>query len=159
MTDKDDKIPIPTSQSYSDFGGTSNNEDFCKGLPNYLINPSKKGDIHDIMIDANEEQNETDFGYDSNCDTEEINNIDEELHLESLFKQVSVADQDSNKDIEVSDRNMVEMDVVKTQYGTQQGLTLHETPRDWSDPPPDGSRNKPQFKIVDNPGKWGSFCY
>ena len=62
MTDKDDKIPIPTSQSYSDFGSASNNEDVSKCLPNYLTNPSKKGNIHDIMIDTNEEKNETCFG-------------------------------------------------------------------------------------------------
>ena len=69
------------------------------------------------------------------------------------------SDQDSNKDIELSDRNMVEMDVVKTQYGTL-GLTVHETPRDWKDPPPDESRNEPEFKlVVDNSGGWGSFCY
>ncbi len=159
MTDEDGKTPIPISQSYSDFGSTSDNEHVVKDLPNYLTNQSMKGDIHDIIIDENEENNETGVRYDSDCEAEEINDFDNELHLTRLFKLVSIAEQDSNEDIEVSDRNMVEMEVVTSaQYATQ-GLTVHEAPKDWSDPPPDKSRNEPEFKLVDNPGNWSSFSY
>ena len=158
MTDEEGETPLPTSQSYSDIGSASDNDDVGKGLPNYLTKPSKKGEIYDIMIDANEEKNETGVGFDSNCEAEEVDDIDGEVHLARLFKMVSIADQDSNEDIELSDRNMVEMDVVKTQFGTP-GLSVHETPKDWKDPPPDESRNEPEFKLVDNPGEWSSFCY
>ena len=48
----------------------SDNENIVKEFPNYLANPSKKGDIHDIMIDANEERDETGVDYDCNCDAE-----------------------------------------------------------------------------------------
>ena len=51
---------------------------------------------------------------------------------------------------------MVEMDVVRNIYGTP-GLSVHETPRDWKDPPPEESRNEPEFKLVDNPGGCSSF--
>jgi len=158
MTDEDGQSPIPTSQSYSDFGTVSDNENVGKGLPNYLINPSKKGDIHDIMIDAKEEDNETGVGYDSDGDAQEIDDIDDEVHLARLFKLVSITDQESNEDIEVSDRNMVQMEFVTSQFGTQ-ALNVHETPKDWTDPPHDESRNEPEFKAVDNPGNWSSFCY
>ena len=110
------------------------------------------------MIDANEEKNETGVECDSDCEAEEVNDIDEELHLARLFKLASIADQDSNEDIELSDKNMVQMDVVRNIFGTP-GLSVHETPRDWKDPPPDESRNEPEFKLVDNPGGWSSFCY
>ena len=102
------------------------------------------------MIDSNEEKNEKGVGYNSDCKAEEVNDIDKRLHLAMLFKLASIADQDSNEDMELSVRNMLEMDVVKTRYGTS---------RDWKDPPPDESRNELEFKLVDNPGDWGSFCY
>ena len=113
MTDEDGETPLPTSQSYSDVGSASDDDDIGKGRPNFLTKPSKKGEIYDIMIDANEEKNETGVGFDSDCEAEEVDDIDEELHLARLFKMTSIADQDSNEDIELSDRNMVEMDVVK----------------------------------------------
>ena len=98
MTDEDGQSPIPTSQSYSDFTRASENDHVVKALPNYLTNQSVKGDIHDIMIDTNEENNETGAGCDSDCEADEINNIDNELHLARLFKLVSIAEQDSNED-------------------------------------------------------------
>ena len=91
------------------------------------------------MIDSNEEKNEKGVGYNSDCKAEEVNDIDKRLHLAMLFKLASIADQDSNEDMELSVRNMLEMDVVKTRYGTS---------RDWKDPPPDESRNELEFRRV-----------
>ena len=104
MTDEDGKTPLPRSQSYSYVSSTCDDENVGKCLPNHLIKPSKKGETHDIMIDANEEKNETGIECDSDCEAEEINDIDEELHLARLFKLASIADQDSNEDIELSDK-------------------------------------------------------
>ena len=159
MTEQDGKTPISNSQSYSHSSSASDNEDIFKGLPNYLTNPSKKGDIHDIMIDANEECNEICIGYGSNSDTEEINDIDNKVHLIRLFNLASIADKDFNKDVHISDRNMVEKDFTKTRYGIQDLLMVHKEPKDWGDLLPVKLKNEPQFKLVDNHDNYGSSYY
>ena len=82
-----------------------------ESLPSYLINPSKKDDVADgFMGDVSEEVRETGVGYDSNEDANEVQDIDDEIHMVNLFKILAITEPESNNNIEVSDGNMVELD-------------------------------------------------
>ena len=128
-------------------------------LPNYLINPSKKGEATDFLSDVSEDGRETGLGYDSDDNADEIMDIDDEMHMVSMFKTLSVIDQESNEDIEVSDRNMVQFDVKLPKKITPEDIKIHCVPNDWEDPAPDTERNEPPFELVDNPGNWSSYSF
>ena len=63
-----------------------------------------------------------------------------------------ITEQDSNEDIEILDRNMVELDS-ELPY-----LKIHSVPDNWIDPPHDATKNEPPFESLENPVKWSRFC-
>ena len=144
-----------TTIAINDSVADNNDEQFIinTNLPNYLIKPHKKGDSSDFIGDVLEDDIETGAGYDSDDNADEVNDIDDEMHMARMFKLMSITDLDSNEDIEILDRNMVELD------SELPNLKIHSVPDDWIDPPHDATKNEPPFESLDNPGKWSSFCY
>ena len=128
-------------------------------LPNYLINPSKKDDEADnFMGDVSEDDRENGAGYDSDANAEEVNDFDDEMHMAKLFKALAVTEQESNVDIEVSDRNMVELDRF-IPNDLPKNMKIPCVPDDWTDPAPATEKNEPPFDLVDNPGNWSSYAF
>ena len=128
-------------------------------LPNYLINPSKKDDdADDFMCDVSEDDRENGDGYDSDENAEEVNDFDDEMHMAELFKALAVTEQESNVDIEVSDRNMLELVKSMPNY-LPKNIKIHNVPDDWTDPAPATEKMEPPFDLVDNPGNWSSYAF
>ena len=144
-----------TTIDINDSVADNNDEQFLinTNLPNYIIKPHKKGDSSDFIDDVVEDDVETGAGYNSDGNADELNDIDDEMHMARMFKLASITDLDSNEDIEILDRNMVELD------SELPNLKIHSVPDDWIDPPHDATKNEPPFESLDNPGKWSSFCY
>ena len=101
-----------TTIDINDSEADNNDEQFLinTSLPNYLIKPHKKGDSSDFIVDVQEDDVETGAGYDSDGNADELNDIDDEMHMARMFKLMSITDLDSNEDIEILDRDMVELD-------------------------------------------------
>jgi len=146
---------IPMTIDILDSEANNNDEQFTisTSLPNYLIKPHKKGDTSDFIVDVQEDDIETEAGYDSDGNADELKNIYDEMHMARMFKLMSITYLESNEDIEILDRNMVELDS-ELPY-----IKMHSVPDDWIDPPHDASKNEPPFESLDNPGKWSRFCY
>ena len=63
MKDQGDKTQIPDDKNNPDSGIVSGNEHIDQGLPNFLTNPSNKGDTHEIMVNKATDSNETGIKY------------------------------------------------------------------------------------------------
>ena len=159
MEDQNGNAPSQSTTIDSEAHEEPTNLHALESLPNYLINPSKKDDVtDDFMGDVSEENRETGAGYDSNEDANEVQDIDDEMHMATLFKMLAVTEQESNDDIEVSDRNMVELQG-KIPNDLPENVKIHCVPEDWVNPAPNTEKNEPPFDSIDNPGQWSSYAF
>ncbi len=81
-----------------------------RNIPKYLTESQCKDDHTECLTNLAEDKNETGLGYDSNEDANKLNHIDDEMPTAMMFKLMSIAEHESNKDIEVSDRNSIEFE-------------------------------------------------
>ena len=151
----------PMQPTMNNFEGNEESNDLhaLVHLPNYLINPSKKDDdADDFMCNVLEDDWENCAGYDSDENAEEVNNFDDEVHMAKLFKALAVTEQESNVDIEVSDRNMVELGRSMLN-NLPKNIKIHNVPDNWTDPAPATEKNEPPFDLIDNTGNWSSYAF
>ena len=99
-----------------------------------------------------EDENETGLGYDSNGDTDEVENIDDKVNLVRLFRLTSIIDQESNDNIEV-EKNLLEFKESFRKNVNPDSLLIHCVPDDLQDPPPAIDKDEPPFECIDNPGE------
>ena len=111
------------------------------------------------MVYVNDDKNESGEGYDSDGDVEELDAIGDEMHLARMFKLMYIIDQDSNEDVEVSDRTMVNFDKELPIDMPTENIKIHCIPEDWIDSPHNVSKNEPPFASVNNPGDWSSLSF
>jgi len=159
MDDENGTAATQPSSPDSTGNGDSISLELNQSLPNYLLETVNKGNNVDLMVDVNEDNNESGAGYDSDGDAEELDAIGDEMHLARMFKLMSITDQDSNEDVEVSDRTMVNFDKELPIDMPTENIKIHCIPEDWIDPPHNVSKNEPPFASVDNPGDWSSFSF
>ena len=110
MSSEDDDAPTHPTMADSEANDEPENVHIITHLPNYLINPFKKGDTTNFLSNVSEDCRETGLSYDSDDNAHKITYIDKEMQMASMFKALSMTDQESNKDIEVSDHNMVQFE-------------------------------------------------
>jgi len=160
MSNEDSDPPTQPTTADSEANNEPENVHVVTHLPNYLINPSKKGDVTDFLSDVSEDGRETGIGYDSDDNADKIMDIDVEMHMAAMFKTLSLIEQESNKDIEVSDRNMVQFNTKLPKNITPENIIkIHCVPDNWEDPAPYTERNEPPFELVDNPGNWSRYSF
>ena len=159
MEDQNGKAPLQSTTIDSEAYEEPTNLHALESLPNYLINPSKKDDVADgFMGDVSEEDQETGAGYDINEDANEVQDIDDEMHMAKLFKMLAITELESNNDIKVSDRNMVELEG-KIPNDLPENVKIHCVPEDWVDLAPNTEKTEPSFESFDNPGKLSSYKF
>ena len=78
--------------------------------------------------------------------------------MAKLFKALAVTEQESNVDIEVSDRNMVELGRSMLN-NLPKNIKIHNVPDNWTDPAPATEKMEPPFDLIDNPGNWPSYAF
>ena len=159
MEDQNGKAPSQSTTIDSEAHAEPTNLHALEHLPNYLINPSKKDeDAGDFLSDVSEDNRETGLGYDSDENADELKEMDNEMHMATLFKALAVTEQESNVDIEVTDRNMVELER-SMPNDLPKDIKIHNVPDDWTDPAPATEKNEPPFDLIDNPGNWSSYAF
>ena len=158
MSNEDGVPPTQETTGDSEANTQPDNIYVFTDLPNYLINPSKKGEVTDFLSDVSEDNRETGLGYDSEDVADEVGDIDDEANLARLFRLASITDQDANENIEV-DKNMLEFKQAIKKNVNPESLQIHNVPDDWKDPPPAIDKDEPPFESIDNPGEWSSFAF
>ena len=132
MSSEDGDPPRQPTTADSEANDEPENVHVVTHLPNYLINPSKKGDTTNFLSNVSEDCRETGLGYDSNNSANEIMDIDKEMYMTSMFMALSMTDQESNKDIEVSDYNMVQFEKQLPKDITPENIIkIHCVPNNW----------------------------
>ena len=95
MSNEDGVPPTKETTGDSEANTQPDNIYVFTDLPNYLINPSKKGELTDFLSDVSEDNRETGFGYDSEDVADEVGEIDDEkiLHGSSGWLQSQIRTQ------------------------------------------------------------------
>ena len=110
MSDEDGVALIQSITVSSEAHDEPENLPVATSLSNHLINPVKKVESTNFVCDISEVENDTGFGYESDDTSAEVTPIDNQMYMATLPKAMYVIEQESNDDIEVSDRNMVEFE-------------------------------------------------
>ena len=156
MSNEDGIPPTQETTGDSEANRQPDNEYIFANLPNYLINPSKKGDDADFLSNVSEDSRETGLGYDSDDHADEVEDIDDEANLVWLFRVNSITGQDANQNI-VVDSNMMEFPKGFKKNVNPESLQIHNVPYYWEVPSPAVEKGEPPFESIDNPGEWG-YC-
>ena len=73
------------------------------------MEPPRKYNDTRYIVDTDEDKRQTGLGYHSNEDTDMLNDIDDEMQMVKMCKVIIIVENESNEDMEVSDRNFVEL--------------------------------------------------